>query len=178
MSVQRIAQRYAQALLDSAIATNQLDVIESDIQVLARAGESSSELRAAMRNPAIDKSKKMNIVREIFEASVSQLMMQFLMLLIHKNREMYYVDVIRQLGVLYDRHRRVARVDVTSAFELGEAERVKIVSQLEQRTGMTVAVTYHIDAALIGGISVKIGDSVLDSSIQRQLERLRSTMLN
>ncbi len=178
MSVQRIARRYAQALLDSAIAMNQLDVIESDIQVLAHAGASSSELRAALRNPAIDNTKKKNLVKEIFESSVSPLMMNFLYLLIHKNREMYYADVIRELGVLYDRHRRITRVDVTSAFELDQASRAKIVAQLEKRTGMTVAVTYHIDASLIGGIAVKIGDTVLDSSIHGQLERLRATMLN
>lgn len=178
MSVQRIARRYAQALLDSAITMNQLEVIESDIKVLARAGASSSELRAALRNPAINSTKKMNLVKEIFEASVSPLMMNFLNLLIHKNRMMYYADVIRELGVLYDRHRRVTRVDVTSAFELDPAERTRIVSQLEQRTGMTVVVRYHIDASLIGGISVKIGDTVLDSTIHGQLERLRATMLN
>ena len=178
MSAQRIARRYAQALLESAIAENQLEVIEADIQTLAKAGASSSELRSLMRSPVVDNSKKSNVIKEVFGNAVSPLMMRFLLLMIHKNREMYYTDVIREMGVLCDEHRNIVRVDVTSAFELDAKERSAITSKLEAKLGKTVIASYLIDPAIVGGITVKIGDTITDSSIRRQLEMLRASLLN
>jgi len=177
MSVQRIARRYATALLNTAIKSNQDETVERDLATFLEIAHGSADLRALLRSPVIEGWRKKNILDEILKGRISDLTLGFFELAVMKGRMGYYRDIIAAFQDLYDKHRNMIRVDVTSAVALDDAARDKVKAAVAKRTGKTVIPTYHVDPAVLGGVSVRIGDTVLDGTLRHQLEDLREQLM-
>ncbi|MEE9187676.1 MAG: ATP synthase F1 subunit delta, partial [Bacteroidota bacterium] len=122
--------------------------------------------------PIIREDKKKLILGELFKRKISAITMNFLEFLAEKDREGILPDVIGQFNKLRNERLGIVEVTVTSAVELTKSQRGKLERQLEQFTGRKVDAGYLIDPAVKGGFVVRIGDTVLDASVKRQLELL------
>jgi F-type H+-transporting ATPase subunit delta len=176
MSDQTVARRYAQALYEQADENGEVDAIDEDVRAVQQSLEDSRELTLLFERPIVQRAKKRAVVEELFEGRVEPLTLRFLKLLIKKKRDALVSDVMRTYRALRDEQRGVVTARVRTALPLDDTEREKLKSELEDLTGQTVRLETRQDESLIGGVVVRIGDTVYDGSARHQLESLRDRM--
>lgn len=176
MSIKAIANRYASALLSEAVSQGIEEAVQADLVRVLHAADASSDLRMLLRSPIIEWWRKKAIVKEAFADSVRPLTLTFLQLVIEKGRERFYREIIQSYADLLDQRNNVLRIAVASASELDGPTRDRVQQAVATRTGKTVEAVYTVDASLIGGMRIAIGDNVYDGTLQHQLEDLRTRL--
>lgn len=176
MSVTRIANRYATAILNTATSEGKASDIDRDLQMILQTFKTSSELRAILRSPVVSAFHKKRIVEELWSESIDPLTMEFLKLVISKGREAYVLEIVHAFDKRFDTQQNLVRVDITSAVTLDDKERKNVLDAVSKRMGMNAIGTFSVDPSVLGGISIRIGDTVLDGTLKRQLEQLRTDL--
>lgn len=169
----RVARRYARALMTVAEERDAVDSTSESMAMIGRALGSSRELRLLLASPIVPESKKASIVRELFQERAGELAMAFVDLLVRKHREVHLAEVINQFQALHDELRNIVTIEVTSAVALKPGQEKTLKAGLERRTGKSVRLRLAGDPGIMGGLVIKIGDTVLDASVTHQLARLR-----
>lgn len=169
----RIALRYASALVSIGKEKGTMEALAKDLNMISDTLHSSGDLRAVMHSPVIRPDAKRKVLLEIFKSHLSADTMSFIDLLVKKGRPELLVSVASEFQRLLDVENNVINADITSARELDEAAKKQIVAKLEERTGLKVRARYVIDPKIRGGFVAKIGDTLIDASLQHQLEMLR-----
>jgi F-type H+-transporting ATPase subunit delta len=174
----RVARRYARALIILADEQDKLEVIVGDLERTSALIRSSRELQLFLQNPTIGKEKKRVALREIFSTMVDDLTLKFILLLVAKSREKILVQIIEQYRLMVDEKMGIVRANVHSVIQLDKKQEKSLRKQLEGFTGKKVEVTYSLDKSLKGGFLARIGDTVIDASVRRQLELLEKKFLS
>lgn len=177
MRLTSLARRYAAALFDAAKDADSIDKVESDLGLLTYSVQSMPRLGEALAHPLIPGSRKKQIVAEIFREEVEALTLDFLCLLIDKRREDVLEEVEREYVQLANAFRGVVPATVISAVPLSDDERTKLRARLQTMTGKMVELDLQEDPSLIGGLIVRIGDTVIDGSVTGYLNALKNQML-
>ncbi len=172
----RVARRYAVALMTVAEETGTLDAMTKDLNLIRQALVDSRELRTLLQSPVVSSAKKRDILKDIFSNRVDKGTMAFMNLMTAKGREAILADVVHEFHLLRDERLRIVSVDVRAAVELSQPQEQSLQQQLERYTGKKVRVRFSLDKAIQGGVVIKIGDTILDASIRRQLELLRERL--
>ena len=173
----RVAKRYALALFEAALAAQKLEVVESDIHLIEQEYRQIAALRKLIDSPVVSNAVKRSVVTELFRDRVDAITFEMLILLIEKNRENYLPGVITYFRELLDEHRGILRADLYSVIPLSESQRRNLKKRLDALTGKNVILTQHIDPSLLGGFRIRIKDTVFDSSLKHQLEKLRESLV-
>jgi F-type H+-transporting ATPase subunit delta len=177
MADQRVAARYAKSLLDLAQEMGTLATIKQDMDLLANTMAGSRDLRLLLRNPIVKHDKKLSILTAIFEGKVSEMLMRFFQILTSKNRESALEHIGTEFLSQYNALMGVQVAEVTSAMPLTPATRAEIEQMVKQQTGLTdVSLTEKVDASLIGGFVLRVGDRQVDDSVKGNLRRLRASL--
>lgn len=174
----RVARRYAAALMGAAEEAKAVDAVARDLDSLRATLAASRELKRLLDSPIVSPAKKQAIIKELFGSRFGPLSMQFLALLVDKSREGVLSAVIEQWFAMRDERLGIVTVDVTTALELSADQKRELAAALERTTGKTVRVRTATDAAIKAGLIVRIGDTVHDGSMRRQLERLRERLVS
>jgi F-type H+-transporting ATPase subunit delta len=169
----RVARRYALALMGAAEDQKALDRTTKDLALLEGMLKVSRELRLLLVSPIISVRKKAKVFKELLGERVGAVTMTFVNLMISRNREAVLGDVIGEYSALLDERMGIVNVDVKAAIELVPLEEGNLQAALEKYTRKKVRIRFTLDKAIKGGLVVKIGDTVLDGSVRRQLELLR-----
>jgi len=173
-----LAGRYATALYDLAKAENRLDIIVDDLDVLAGMIADSADLLRLLRSPVIsgdDQKKAMTALSE--KAGFDELTRRFLGVVAANRRLFVLPDMISVFRELLAFHRGEINAQVTSAAELSENQVQALSESLKNAVGSTVAVETVVDPELLGGLVVKIGSRMVDSSLRTKLQQLRLAMI-
>ncbi|MCE5314568.1 MAG: F0F1 ATP synthase subunit delta [Armatimonadota bacterium] len=174
----RIVRRYASALFGAASKTGVVDRVESDLGLVSYVFESSPRLAESVESPLVPSSRKRDILSDIFRDKVHEVTLSYLSLLVDKRREAAILQTEGEYIQLANAARGIVAVKVTSAVKLSEGEEASLTAKLAEMTGKTVYLEKLVDASLIGGVIVRIGDRVIDGSIKGQLAALRDKMLS
>ena len=169
----RIAGRYAKSLLDLCIEKNQLDNTAADMQCLHQAFTGSRELRNLLSSPVVKSDAKSAVLEKVFGKSVSPFTMAFIRLLTDKRREHYLGEVAESFHRQLLAYRGIVRAEVVSAVKLDEQTRAKLLQQATAIAGCNVELTERIDAELLGGFRLKVGDRLIDGAVSSSLNHLR-----
>ena len=172
-----IAARYASALFDIADERHTLDQIEGDLQTLKRLLADNADLGAALRNPMYSSHDQGKAVAEIGKAAgLSPVILSFLGVLA-RNRRLFALDAIADAFLSeLARRRGQMSVDVTSAQPLTDDQTARLTEKLNQTLAAKVKVNAKVDPSLLGGLVVKIGSRLIDSSIRTKLIGLERIM--
>jgi F-type H+-transporting ATPase subunit delta len=168
-----VAKRYAQALMDLTSDGMKLKVINRDMQNIKKLIDESKEFRLFLHSPVVSKEKKERALSSIFGKKVDPVSLQFLLLLVHKNRENILRDIIETFCGLRDEKLGIVNVRIKTAVKLTKPQEERLLRHFEAYTKKKAKASFTIDKSINGGFIVQIGDTVLDSSIKRQLELLR-----
>lgn len=163
---------YARALFAAADEKKRFDKVRDDFASFVEAVDQVPELDALLRNPQIDPRAKSAIIEALL-GGTDELVRNFLLLTIEKNRAGQIREIHREFERLVAERERRLSVELTTAYELGDDEAREIVRQIEQASGRPVDVTRDVDPDLIGGIVLQAGSLRVDASVRGRLERLR-----
>lgn len=176
MSTAIASRRYASALLDVAVEGNFLETVTGDLQLIQEVISASRELQLALKSPLIKGDHKSRILEEVFRGKIGDKTMIFLKLLSHKKRANLIVEVVAEFTTLLDEKNGYLNADVKSAVKLSDEQARELVNGLSSRTGKKIRAKMSLDESLIGGFTVKIGDTILDGSISHQLHQLKRSL--
>jgi F-type H+-transporting ATPase subunit delta len=172
MTHYRVARRYAAALMAAAQQAKVADAVTQDLVMVEQTLRDSRELRLLIASPIVRQSKKAGAFKALFASRVSPQTMTFINLLIAKQREEILRDTIEQYMKLRDIQMGIVTIRVVSAVELTKKQEDALRAQLERLTGKKVRLHASLDPGIKGGLLIRIGDTVLDASVKRQLEVL------
>ncbi len=173
-----IAERYAQPLLALALEKSIAEDINRDMELLRDACDANFELKAILRNPIIRGYKKLAILKAIFSNEVHTVTMSFFNLIDTRNREEILYTVSTEFIRLYKEHKGIAQATVITAYPLSDSARQELTAKLTQQLGKQIELAEQIDATLIGGMMIKVGNSLIDNSIRTGLKRLQMNFSN
>lgn len=173
MSVFRVARRYAEAAYGLAEEQKVVDAVACDFELIRGTIAGSREFVAFLHSPVVSKEKKRAVLAELFQQRISGFTLSFLNLLVEKGREDVLGDVVGEFFKLRDERMGIVVLDVRAAAEMTHEQQQAIIKRFASLTGKTVRAAFSIDRGLKGGFVARIGDTVYNGSIVRQLELLR-----
>jgi len=172
-----MAGRYATALFELAREENKLEETERALVGLSASLDESDDLRRLVRSPIFSATEQSAALAGIAkEARLPGLAANFLQLLV-KNRRLFALrDIIAGFRKLSADHRNELTADVTSAVALSESQADELKATLKAKTGKSITLIEKVDPAILGGLVVKIGSRMVDSSIRTKLNNLKYAM--
>lgn len=169
-----LARRYARALLEIGVEQGSYERLGREVAQLADAIKSSSELEAALSNPAFPRSEREKILRAVLQRlGASQPVVNFTRLLLDRERVFALPDISRELMAMIDEKAGRVKAKITSAAPLSPSQEQQILRTLEGLSGKKIEVEKDQDPALLGGVVAQVGDLVYDGSLRTQLEKIR-----
>ncbi len=172
-----LARRYAKALFSLGKDEGKLDEYNEALRDLAGLYETAPEVKDALITPIYPLDARQKVMAAIAKsAKADPLMTRFLGLLVEKKRADILPDIALEMQVMVDKDKNISHGTVISAVELDDKLMEKVQSTLEKITGQKVLLEAKVDASILGGIIAKVGDIVLDGSIQTQLSGLKESI--
>ena len=173
MSGIRIASRYAKSLLDLCIEKGQLDAAKTDMVMLQGIMDESRDLRLMLSSPVVKADKKVDILHKLFDGKVNDITMGFMTLLTRKGREGYLPEIVTSFLNQLRKHQGITVAEVTSAVALDAGSRSHLLEAAAKLAGGQVELVEKVDASLIGGFVLKVGDKQIDSAIANRIKALK-----
>jgi F-type H+-transporting ATPase subunit delta len=170
--MEEIAQVYARSLFEVATERGRLDVVREQIDQVADALSANRELQVFFFSPYFSSEEKKAGLRRAIEGA-DESVMNFLELLVEKHRMPVIFRIRRALDRLWEQANRLLPVEITSAIALDPQVTERVAEEIGRQTGQRVELTSTVDPDVIGGIVLRVGNSILDASIRNRLENLR-----
>ncbi|QFS84296.1 ATP synthase subunit delta [Roseivivax sp. THAF40] len=172
-----IAERYAAAVFDLAKESGSLDTLEANIDDLADTLAQSDDLRDLIHSPVYSRSVQGQAIRAIADKmGLMDVLKNTLSLMADKRRLFVLPAMIAQLRDMIADEKGIVTADVTSAVELSSAQSKKLAETLKAQVGRDVKIKATVDESLIGGLVVKVGSKMIDTSIRAKLNSLQNAM--
>jgi len=170
--MEEIGQVYARALFQAAIEHNELDEVQEQLAMWADALGEEKNLQTFFFSPRFSSAEKKDAIRKIIDGG-NEHFLNFLELLAERHRLPATFRIRRSFDELWREEHKMLTVEVTSAIELDEGLVRSIGDRIEERTGRKIDLTSKVDPDIIGGIVLRVGNKILDASVQGRLQRLR-----
>jgi F-type H+-transporting ATPase subunit delta len=170
-----VARVYAEALFDVARDKGKLDQTGEELGEFVDTLDRDRDLQVFFFSPYFSSTEKAEGLERAIEGADPELV-NFLELLIEKNRMTEIFRIRREFERLWKEENKRIDVTVTSAVELDSAVVEKIGEEIERQTGRTVELASRVDDGILGGIVLQVGNMVLDASIRNRLEKLRKSV--
>jgi F-type H+-transporting ATPase subunit delta len=170
--MEEIAAVYARSLFEVAQEQNKLDVVREQLGQFADALNDNRELQVFFFSPYFSTAEKQDgLDRAVSDAE--PILVNFLKLLIENHRTPVIFRVRRVVDELWLQENKLLPVQVTSAVELDQATVRQIGDRIAEQTGRKVELSASVEPDILGGLVVRVGNSILDASIRNRLEQLR-----
>ena len=170
--MEEIAVVYARSLFEAALDADKLDVVREQLGEFADALDGSRELQVFFFSPYFSTQEKADGLEKAV-SDVEPVVMNFLKLLIEKHRMPILFRARRNYDALWEEENKLLPVQITSAVELDQQTVKQIGDRISEQTGRKVDLSAEVEPDILGGIVVRVGNSVLDASIRNRLEQLR-----
>ena len=170
--MEEIAQVYSRALFESALEHDKLDVIRDQLGEFADALNEHRDLRVFFFSPYFSSQEKKEGLHKAVKGA-DETLLNFLELLIEKHRAPAVFRIRRAYEALWEEENKLLPVTVTSAIELDKKIVKDLGDRVGEQTGRKVELTSEVDPDILGGIVLRVGNSILDASIRNRLRQLR-----
>ncbi|MFV0361275.1 F0F1 ATP synthase subunit delta [Tropicimonas sp.] len=172
-----IAGRYAQALFDLALDENAIDALEADTDTLSEALDTSADLRDMIASPVYTRAEQTAAITALSDAlGLSPLTRNTLALMGSKHRLFVLPRLVAALREKVAEQKGEVTAEVTSASPLSPTQAGEITELLKSRFGKDIKLKTAVDESLIGGLVVKVGSKMIDTSVRAKLAALQNAM--
>ena len=170
--MEEIAQVYARSLFDVAGENDRVDEIREQLGEFTDAMQEDRDLQVFFFSPYFSTKEKEDALDRAISGA-DDIFVNFLKLLIQNHRMPVIFRVRRGYEALWEEANRLLPVSVTSAVELDKKTVSQLGDRIAEQTGRKVELSAHVDPDILGGIVVRVGDSILDASVRNRLDQLR-----
>lgn len=168
-----VSKTYGDALFELAVETDKLDTIQEEVEAVMEVLKANEDFIKLMSHPRISVEEKSSVLETVFKGKVSDDVTGFLLAIESKGR---FQDVEDILAYFVDRvreYKKIGVAHVTSAMPLTDSEKKDVEGRLLETTAyVSFLLEYNVDTSLIGGMIIRIGDRVVDSSIKTKLNNM------
>ena len=172
-----VAERYAEALFELALEEGALEAIETDLKAIGQALNDSDDLRRLIASPVFGRDVKAQGLDAVLEkAGASFTTRNFVKLLARNGRASALGDTVTAFMRLAAKHRGEVTAEAVTATPLTEEQQKSLRQQIEASVGKSVNLVTRIDNSLLGGLVVKVGSRMIDSSLRTKLNRLQQSL--
>jgi F-type H+-transporting ATPase subunit delta len=173
-----ISKTYGDALFELAIEENKIDILLEEIEQLQDILAQNEDFGKLMNHPKILKEEKIQVAKNVFEGRISNELLGFLTIIISKDRYKDIDEILAYFIAEVKKFKGIGIATVTTAVPLREDQCKKIEQKLLDTTEYkSMEMHYKLDESLIGGMVIRIGDRVVDSSISTKLNELQRDLL-
>ena len=173
-----ISKTYGEALFDLCQEKQSLESVETEIKAVKEAFAENADLYKFLNHPKITKEEKVTFIERILKDRVSEDVTGFLVIIVEKGRYDEIDQIFDYFLAKVREYRNIGVAHVTSAVKLTKEQKEKLVTKLLATTKyVQFEMNYQTDTSLIGGLVVRIGDRVVDSSIKTKLKNLSKDLL-
>ncbi|HXP28978.1 MAG TPA: F0F1 ATP synthase subunit delta [Solirubrobacteraceae bacterium] len=170
--MEELAEVYARSLFEVAREQGKLDELREQLGQFADALDQNRELAVFFFSPYFSTKEKQDALERILDGADASFV-NFLELLIENHRMPVIFRARQQFDHLWEQENKVLPVEITSAIELDQATTENLGREIGERAGRHVTLSAHVDPNILGGIVLRVGNSILDASIRNRLEQLR-----
>lgn len=171
-----VASRYADALFEVGVEENKTDLFLDEFRALVQIFKENALLFEIYKSPTIGKAEKKNLLEEAFLNRLSEQMLNFLKILIDKDRMTVLYGILDEFEVLYKESKNIVEAVAVSAVALTENQMNKLKDKLSTKTGKNIILKNQVDDSILGGVLIKIGNEEIDGTIKGKLNRLREEL--
>lgn len=173
-----ISKTYGDALFETAMEKQCIDSLFDEAKAVLEALTANPDFDKLMNHPKILKEEKLKILEEVFKGRVSNEMTGFMTIIIKKDRFAEMEEILNYFISKVKEYKEIGVAFVTTPFSLNEIQKATVKERLLETTSYKeMEINYAVDEELIGGMVIRIGDRVVDSSIRTKLEELKRQLL-
>lgn len=173
---EEVGKNYAAAIYDIAESQNKLSQAMEDLKLISEIYGENTEFRETVNSPSLDFDAKKNIVAKVLKSIIDPFTMETMNYLIEKGRFFDICSITEEYKKIYNAKNNFVEVEAIFALEPNEIQKKKLFEKLEKMSGKKVKLEVKIDKTILGGGIIKIGDKIIDGSIRRQLDMLKSNL--
>jgi F-type H+-transporting ATPase subunit delta len=175
--VRALADHYAAALADVALADNAADKIRGELADFLALLTEVPQLSTLLGSPAVPRAGKRAVVEALVKRlGASRTLRNFLCVVLDHRRTALLPEIQQALDRQLDERLGISRAEVTSARALPKDEQAKLLAVLTRMTGRRIEAQYRLDSELIAGTVVRIGSTIYDGSVRTRIEKMRQQM--
>ncbi len=171
-----VARRYASALFEIAKKKGEVDAVAASLKEVGTTVQGSRELMSVLHHPLLPLEKKKSVLQAVFSGNAHPDVAKFLLLVVEKNRAVVLPQILIEFNRLVDEFRSEADAEVVSAIELSPAQITDIKAALQKKFGVQVRLKTRVDQNILGGLIVRVGDKLIDSSVESKLRTLNEQL--
>lgn len=164
---------YAASVLDVAAAEGDTGRITDELFRVAQGVEASDELRETLADPAIPVERKIAIVNDLLDGRAAKTTVALVNMIVTAGHTRDLLEISNRVATLAAEQESALLAEVRTAFELDEDTLNRLTASLEKNIGRRVQVKVIVDPAVVGGVVVKVGETVFDGSVRSRLDNLR-----
>ncbi len=168
-----LSKRYATALFNAALKTGVADQVDAEAKGIRAVFKEHPALKTFLLSPQVLTKTKHDVIKTVLKGKTTDLFTDFLLLLVDKKRFSFVEEIAEGYTYLYERHKGIVDVQVTTAVPLDEPLQRKTIATLERQTGKKIRLVAVVDPRIIGGIVLVMGDKIIDGSVRFRMEKLR-----
>jgi F-type H+-transporting ATPase subunit delta len=167
--------QYANALADVALAQGAAEPTAKQLGEFGAAYAASSELRTFLASPAVSHEQKHAVIEKIVaRLGANKIIRNFLFIITDSRRTQLLPEIIATFQEVLRQRQGIAEAEISSAMELSAAQKKEFSATLAKLTGKKIEPKYSLDATLLGGAVVRIGDTIYDGSLRNRLNEMRA----
>jgi F-type H+-transporting ATPase subunit delta len=176
MRTSETIETLARVLFELATLSDAVDAVDADLASVVRAVRGHVDLHQALTDTSLPAEKKRDILRGIFGDAVAPETLAIVTLMVERGMAGSLGDLARIFGETAEAERGIVVAEVTTAIELDDALRAKLVGQLTDAIGRPVSLRERVDESVLGGIRINVAGRVLDGTVTSQLGRVRQAL--
>ena len=168
-----VSKTYGDALFEVAVEENMVDSLMEETEAVLELFRENQEYVKLLNHPKLPVEEKTALLEAAFKGKTSDQLTGFLATVVDKGRFSEVEDILEYFGERVREYKKIGTAYVTSATELSDEEKAAVEKRLLETTAYTsLRMNFHVDAGLIGGMVIRIGDRVADSSIRTMLDNM------
>ncbi|MBI4605834.1 MAG: ATP synthase F1 subunit delta [Planctomycetes bacterium] len=176
MKNETLSTVYAQALLELAVERRELERAHEEVSSLEKLLRDDARFRTFVESPKVERTAKVKSLEAALRGRVSDSLLNFVLLVIRKGRQLHLRQMLEDFHRLHDKHIGLVRVGAVTAVPLSEASRAELSRTLERKLGKRVSLEARVDPDVLGGLVVRYDGMVADSSLSTALAKIAAGM--
>ena len=172
-----IIRKYAQLLYQVAVKEDDINQLSDYLHSIRSILKSVPELNQLFITRRVQVQDKMIMLKNILGDKISDIVMDLMVLLMENGHMMLFGEVVKRFDYLKDKDSEIIKVQITSSSRLSDDEVQRISLNIENKIQKKVEVTMETDTSIVGGIKLRVGNTLIDGSVSNCLQKMRDTLI-